>query len=127
MNQSQVEIFAALNFLVIGLSHLLQPQAWVEFFVRLREQGRSGAFTEGFLALTFGAIIVAFHNVWSGLPMVLTIVGWGHVVKGLARFVAPQFSLRLYQRVTPGRAWQFRAAGLFMLGLAAFLGYLLIR
>ena len=127
MTQTQVEMFAALSFLVIGLSHLLQPHAWVDFFVRLRDQGASGAFTEGFLALTFGALIVSFHNVWSGLPMVLTIVGWGHVVKGLTRFVAPQLSLRLYQRVTPERAWQFRVAGVFALGLAAFLGYLCLR
>jgi uncharacterized protein YjeT (DUF2065 family) len=127
MNQRGIEIFAALYFLAIGLSHLLQPQAWVDFFVRLRNQGRSGMFTEGFLAMTFGALVVSFHNVWTGLPMVLTLLGWAQVAKGLTRFVAPQLSLRTYQRVTPERAWQFRIGGVFALGIAAFLGYLLIR
>lgn len=32
------------------------------YFVRLRNQGRSGMFTEGFFALSFGTLIVAFHN-----------------------------------------------------------------
>jgi hypothetical protein len=31
---------------------------------------------KGFLALWFGTIIVAFHNVWSGLAMVVTLLGW---------------------------------------------------
>jgi uncharacterized protein YjeT (DUF2065 family) len=127
MNQRAIEILAALYFLTIGLSHVLQPHAWVDYFLRLRDQGRSGMFTEGFLALSFGALIVAFHNVWSGPPMVLTLIGWGQVVKGLTRFVAPQLSLRAYDLVAHERAGRFRIAGAFALAIAAFLGYLLVR
>jgi uncharacterized protein YjeT (DUF2065 family) len=127
MNQHSIEVLALLYFLVIGLSHLLQPHAWVDYFVRLRNQGRSGMFTEGFLALSFGALIVAFHNVWSGLPIVLTVIGWAQVAKGLLRFVAPQLSLRVYERVSHERAGQFRIAGWVALAIAAFLGYLLLR
>ncbi len=127
MNQRAIEVFAALYFLIIGLSHVFQPHAWVDYFIRLRDQGRSGMFTEGFLALSFGALIVAFHNVWSGLPLVLTLIGWGQVVKGTVRFVAPQLSLRLYQQVAHERAGQFRLAGVFALAVAALLVYLLLR
>jgi uncharacterized protein YjeT (DUF2065 family) len=126
MNQRAIELIAAVYFLTIGLSHVFQPHAWVDYFIRLREQGRSGMFTEGFLALTFGTLIVAFHNVWSGLPIVLTLIGWGQVVKGMVRFVAPQLSLRIYERLTHERAGQFRIAGFFALAIAAFLGYLLL-
>lgn len=125
MEQRSIELFAALYFLVIGLSHLLQPHAWIDFFIRLRERGPSGMFTEGFLALSFGALVVTFHNVWSGLPTVLTLVGWGQVAKGAVRFIAPQMSLRLYMRVTHEHAGRFRVAGAFALTLAAFLFYLL--
>jgi uncharacterized protein YjeT (DUF2065 family) len=121
--EKSVEIFAALYLLGIGLSHLVQPHAWVELFTWLRERGRAGVFVEGFLSLGFGALIVAFHNVWSGLPIVLTLVGWGQVLKGLVRFVAPQFSLRVYERVSSERAWQFRVAGIFALALSGLVGY----
>ena len=121
--ERSVEVFAALYLLVIGLSHMVQPHAWVEFFTWLRERGRTGVFVEGFLSLGFGALIVAFHNVWSGLPIVLTLVGWGQVLKGLVRFVAPQLSLRVYERVTPERALQFRVAGIFALALSGLVGY----
>ena len=35
------EIFAAIQLLVIGLSHVFQPRAWVEFFLWLREKGQA--------------------------------------------------------------------------------------
>ena len=127
MNPRDIELFAALCFLIIGLSHLLQPHAWVDFFVRLREQGRSGMFVEGFLTLFFGGLIVVFHNVWSGLPMLLTIIGWGQVAKALVRFVAPEQSLRIYQRVSHERAWEFRAAGVVALAIAGLLGYIILH
>ena len=44
-----IEIFAAINFLILGLSHVFQPRVWAEFFVRLRDWGRPGAFANGFL------------------------------------------------------------------------------
>jgi uncharacterized protein YjeT (DUF2065 family) len=127
MSQTSIELFAALYFLAIGLSHILRPHAWVDFFIRLREEGPSGVFTEGFLALSFGALIVAFHNVWSGLPTVLTLIGWGQVAKGMVRFALPQLGLRLYQRVAHERAGQFRVAGMFALAVASFLFYLVFR
>lgn len=122
--EKSIQVFAAVSFLVIGLSHIFQPGAWVELFARLRSLGRPGAFAEGFLSLNFGALIVSFHNVWSGPAMILTLIGWAQVLKALFRFVAPAASLRLYERITPERAWQFRLAGGLALVLSAFLVFL---
>ncbi len=122
--EQATEVFAAVYVLGIGLSHVVQPHGWVEFFTWLREKGRAGMFVEGFLSLSFGALVVAFHNVWSGLPVVLTLVGWGQVLKGLIRLVAPQLSLRVYERVTPERAWQFRVAGVVALALGCLFAYM---
>ena len=81
-----VQVFAAANFLVIGLSHIFQRDAWIEFFSKLRSLGRLGPFAEGFLYLNFGALIVSLHNVWTFPELVLTLVGWVHVLKALVRF-----------------------------------------
>ena len=118
-----VEIFAAVQCLVIGLSHVAQPRTWVEFFVRLRGWGRAGVFVNGFLSLSFGSVIVAFHNVWEGLPVVLTILGWAQVVKGLLNFVVPQVGLRTLARVSPERAGEFVVAGLFLFVLSGVFWY----
>ena len=121
-----VEGFTAVCLLGVGLSHVVQPLAWVEFFVWLRGQGRPGVFLEGLLNLNIGALVVAFHNVWAGWPVVVTVLGWGLVVKGLVRLAAPGVGLRVYERITPERAWHFRAAGVFALALSAFSGYLAV-
>jgi hypothetical protein len=49
-----VEFFVALQTLVIGLSHVLQPRVWVDFFVWLRGKGHAGVFANGFLSLWRG-------------------------------------------------------------------------
>lgn len=81
-------------------------------------------FLEGFLLLNFGAFIVAFHNVWHGPALVLTLIGWSQVLKGLLRFVAPKVGLRVIQRITPERAWYFQVAGVLALLISGFLWWL---
>lgn len=122
-----IEVLAGLQFLIIGLSHLLQPRAWVEFFVLLRERGHAGVFANSFLSLWFGALVVAFHNVWTGLPAVLTVLGWAQIVKALVGFVLPQISLRGLQRVSADRAWEFQVGGVLFLVLSALMAYLVVR
>jgi uncharacterized membrane protein len=122
--EQAVEVFAAIGFLVIGLSHLAQPKAWVTFFQALAARGTAGVFIEGFMLLNFGAFVVAFHNVWNGPALVLTLVGWAQLLKGIGRFVAPQLGLRIMQRISPERAWHFRVGGAFALLLSAFLWWL---
>ena len=125
--QQATQVFAAISFLVIGLSHLGQPKAWVAFYQALAAWGTPGVFLEGFLLLNFGAIIVAFHNVWQGPAMLLTLIGWAQVLKGLGRFVAPQVALRAMQRATLERAWYFQVGGMVALLLSGFLWWLRFR
>src|SRR6185295_3668502 len=113
--EQAIQVFAAIGFLVIGLSHLGQPRSWVLFYQALAARGTPGVFLEGFLLLNFGAFIVAFHNVWHGPPLVLTLIGWAQLLKGIGRFVAPQVGLRIMQRMTPERAWHFQVGGAFAL------------
>lgn len=121
------EIFAAVNFVVIGLSHILQPRVWVDFFVMLRAHGRAGVFANGMLSLMVGSIIVAFHNVWSGLAMVLTILGWAQVLKGLLSLTVPAIGLRTLARVSPDRAFEFVGAGVVALMIGLLQTYLVLR
>ena len=125
--EQATQVFAAVSLLVIGLSHLLQPKAWVAYFQALAAQGPSGAFTEGFLCLSFGGIIVAFHNVWHGPALLLTLLGWAQILKGLGRFVAPQVAVRVMARISIERAWLFRAGGVFALVLSGYVWWLRFR
>ena len=121
--ERSVEVLAIILFGITGLSHILQPKAWVEFFTLLRDKGEPGAFVDGFLNLPVGGVIVGFHNLWSGIPLVLTLVGWGLLIKSLIRFCAPRQALRIMARVSLERAWEFQVAGAGLVALAGLLGY----
>ncbi len=118
-----VEIFAIIQFVVIGLSHIVQHRAWAEFFIRLRGLGFPGVFMNGFLGLSFGSIVVAFHNVWSGPAMVLTIFGWLLLLKASIGFVAPGVSMRAFERISLERSWVFIPPGVIFLLMAGVLGF----
>ena len=121
------EVFAVVNLAVIGLSHIAQPKGWVEFFIFLRERGHAGVFFNGMLSLTFGSILVAFHNVWTGVAMIVTLLGWAQVLKGLISLVAPSVGLKKMMRVSMDRAWEFQAAGAVLVVLAALIAWTWVR
>lgn len=121
--ERSVEVLAFILLAVIGLSHLVQPKAWAEYFIFVRSKGAAGAFMDGFLHLPLAGFIIGFHNVWSGIPVLLTLLGWAFLIKSLTRFCAPQLALRMMGRVSVERAWEFQAAGAFLMALAGVLGY----
>jgi hypothetical protein len=121
--ERSIEVVAIILFGMFGLSHILQPKAWAEFFILLRGKGEAGAFVDGFLNLPMAAVIVGFHNTWSGIPAVLTLLGWCLLIKSLIRFCAPKLALRMMARVSVERSWEFQLAGAGLVVFAALLGY----
>jgi hypothetical protein len=121
--ERSVEVLAIILFGILGLSHILQHKAWAEFFILLLSKREAGAFVDGFLNLPLGAVIVGFHNTWSGLPAVLTLVGSCLLIKGMIRFLAPKQALRMMSRVSLERSWEFQVAGAGFVALAGLIGY----
>lgn len=121
MEQS-VAVFATINFLVIGLSHLTQHNGWRQFFQVLHANGHAGAFANGLLTLFTGSIIVAFHNVWSGVPVLLTLIGWVYLAKSLAIFLFPEWGVRSMANVQHASVVKLRVAGAGLLAMAATCG-----
>ena len=114
-----IEILTGLSYFIIGLSHLVRPRVWVDFFLYLREKGEIAAFLNAFIHIPLGLLIVAFHNVWTWPQLIVTLVGWSLTIKGTLYFLVPELALRTMGRVSPGRAWEFQAAGGFALALSA--------
>jgi hypothetical protein len=116
-----VEIFAVIHLTTMGLSHIIAHRAWAEFFLLLRDKGRPGVFAVGFLSLGFGSIIVAFHPVWSGVPVVLTMLGWAQVLKGLLYLCIPSYGLKKLGHVSLDRSKMFMVPGVALLLVAALI------
>ena len=125
--ETSVERLTAIFFLVTGLSHILAPRTWVQFFVMLREKGEAGSFLNAFVHFPLGAFIVAFHNVWHGFPaIVVTLIGWGLTIKGTLYFLFPRYGVRMLGVVSMERSWQFVVAGIFSVALGAVILYSLL-
>ena len=113
-----LEMFAVIQLTLVGLSHVVHHRRWAAFFIGLHGPGYGGVFVHGFLSLGFGAMIVAFHRVWSGTPLVLTIVGVLYLMKTLQCFLLPAVSLRSLERVTLERSRVFIGVGVVFLLIA---------
>ena len=125
--EEAIRVFAAVNFLTMGLSHIFQHRAWAEFFAYLHQLGRPGAFANGFLSLFTGSLIVAFHNVWGGLPTVLTLLGWSFVSKAAIIFLFPDVGLRSMARIRPDNSRVAIGPGVVLVVIGVVLAYSVLQ
>jgi hypothetical protein len=124
--EEAIEKLAVISYFLIGVSHIFRPKVWVNFFISIREKSEVGAFINAFIHFPFGALIVAFHNVWHGISMVLTIIGYGLLLTGFINFVFPKLALKSLQRVSMEKSWEFVVAGVFSVGIALLFLYSLL-
>lgn len=124
--ETSIQKFVAISYLVIGLSHIFQPRAWTRFFMMFRDKGEVGSLLSALLHFPMGVLIVSFHNVWSGIPLIVTIMGWGLVIKGLIYFTYPKHGVRVLSRVSMERSWEFVVAGVVAVVLSGVIIYPLL-
>jgi uncharacterized protein YjeT (DUF2065 family) len=118
---------AIICFLITGVSHIVQPRVWAQFFMDMHSKGEVGSFQNALLHFPLGVLIVSFHNLWHGLPIVLTLIGWGLVLKSFVYFVFPRHGVRMLARVSMERSWEFIVAGIFSVGISGLLIVSLLR
>lgn len=125
--ERSIEILTALSLIIIGLSHVLQPRVWAEFFIELRGRGNVGIFWTALMHLPTGVLILGFHPVWSGWPLLVTLLGCGWTLKGTLYLCFPAVGRRSLARVSLDRAWMFTVAGVLLVILGGVVGYLVWR
>lgn len=125
--EDSVTMLAFISFFITGVSHIIQPRVWARFFIYLRSLDEVGSFLNALLHFPLGVVIVSFHNVWQGPPIVLTLIGWGLVIKSSVYFFFPRFGMKILGRVSLENSSGFVVAGLFSVGISCFLMFLLLR
>jgi len=86
-------------YLVVAIGMLLNRDY---FRTMAKEVAASPAlfYLTGVLALVVGGLIVLLHNVWSGRPIVITLVGWAAIAKGVVRTVLPTRAASWVAKIT---------------------------
>jgi len=125
-SQHAIEIFALLNFAIVGLALVVQPGAWARYFEWMRREGEAGAVIYGLFCVLWGSLIVSFHPTWHGLLIILPAFGALQTIEGLVFLIFPGFGLRLISKFNAERLWLFRLLGLIALGLALYIYLILL-
>lgn len=112
------EQFVAITFVLMGLSHVLAPRRWSEFFVALFASG-AGPLGVAIVTLPPAALLVLTHNRWSpDLGLVATMYGWAALLKSAFYLLLPGVAERLVRaRGAQPKHFVFAGALLVVLGL----------
>jgi len=104
-------------FAVVGVSMALNKKT-VMAAMEEAVQNRGYLWLWGFLAVATGAIILPLNNVWtSGLPLLITILGWLALIKGVFIFVFPDVAVSMYRKFNSSGVLVFCGLVALILGL----------
>ena len=95
MNDLQIFQLLGLLYFVIGLGMFLNPKFYKKM---MNEYAKSDPvlFISGILALAIGYLLITFHNAWDwNLGIVITILGWIALLKGIMILVIPKMTDRV--------------------------------
>ena len=82
--------FFSVSLFLIGVSHLVQPRLWRDYFIKIKETGVAGIIIAMY-TLPQGLLIVLGHNIWVlDIPVIITICGWGMTLKSITYAVLPR-------------------------------------
>ncbi len=122
--EAGIERLAALSFIITGLSHITAPRAWVRLFLNMRTAGEAAGLLNAYVHMPLGLLIVAFHPVWEGPPLLVTLLGWALTLKGTLYFLWPGLADKSMAMVSEERAGHFRIAGAFSLAIGLVIGWI---
>lgn len=104
------------------ISYMLHPGLWHMWLSRIEQDGRLSSLRIGGLNLMIGSFIVAFHPIWTGIPVILSVIGAIALAKGIIYLLFPQWLPAKLSYVVQRPGSLLRITGLFL----AIFGFLLL-
>ncbi len=112
---SAVQMLLLISCTLIGLSHILQPKMWFDYFADLKTRGHSALITRSFTFELWPALlIVALHQVWSGPAIIITIYGHLLLLKFTIAMLAPKIGMKSLDIAKKGDSSFIIAGGLIL-------------
>ncbi len=109
-------------FVVVGIGVLLNASYYVDMLKRFLENKELYYFS-GTLALLVGIAIVQFHNIWvADWRVVITLIGWASIFKGIARILLPKMGSRFLLNLSAPDSLLY-ASSFFIVAAGIWLSY----
>lgn len=118
-----IELMVAIGFLVMGLSMLFRTSDWQAWILHLQAQGHNTSLVLGSINLLLGSFIVAFHWVWEGVAMIVTIFGILFLCRSVVLLFCPAFLPKMLKKLAPRMDGLIMLSGLVITAVAVVLFY----
>jgi len=117
MNALFIAQILGIFFVVAGLSMVANSKGTAAA-IEASVENKGILWIWGILALLVGAVVVTLNNVWvGGLPILVTVIGWIAVIKGVFILIFPRAAVSLYRSFNKSGVLVFCGAVAFVLGL----------
>ena len=110
--------WGALFVLTTG-AYVLRPKG-LKVLLDQMEKNPSFVLMTGYLSLILGIVTITLHNIWvADWPVVITLVGWMSLLKGISRMAYPEGVNKIITGMSP----TFMRVGLLIALLAGLMLY----
>lgn len=125
MTDGQIFQLIGLIYFLVGLGLLLNPKYYKKAFKGFVKH-KTMLFVSSLFALIVGFLIVCFHNFWLfDWPIIITIIGWLALVKGIMILIMPEFFMKIaghfIKKDFTGWAIIVTILGVFLFSLSYFI------
>lgn len=111
----------AIIYLSVGIG-LLSNKKWFKEVIDDMSKSPGLNYVTGFVIVVLTALVVHYHNIWSGWPIIITIFAWIGLIKGITFIICPSHLFKLSKKILKARA--FTATLVILLGfLFAYWGF----
>ena len=117
MTDTQIFQWLGITFFAMGVGMLTNPE-FVKNIVKDLLGSTANVFYGGLICLAIGLPLVTFHNVWDmNASIVITILGWVALIKGLMLLMFPVFTTNMYKGVPTKENKSYIGYGVSVLGI----------
>jgi len=104
-------------YLIIAAAAMVFNAAGIKDYLRATPNNRSQLILEGFIAITIGLAILVTHNIWTGWPIIITLLGVLTLIKGGVRIFFTDWTARIIPKVVVGSRYYISVVVTFVIGL----------
>ncbi len=124
MTDTQLFQLFGIVYLAVGIGMLINPDFYKKMIKDFTENP-PGIYLGGLVALAIGFLLVTFHNNWvKDWSVIITIIGWVALVKGLFLVILPKVSIKVCNVYKMNKFLTTWAAIVIVLGaLLSWLGF----
>jgi hypothetical protein len=95
MTDAHIFQLLGILYLAVGIGILINS-AFYKKLMAVFSENPPALYLSGLAALVMGYLLVRFHNTWpSDWPVIITIIGWAALIKGLFLILLPNVSIKI--------------------------------